>query len=44
LEPNRDDVGGELRTVKEKSASYKLGPLEMGQEELYGVLREMMRE
>jgi transcription-repair coupling factor (superfamily II helicase) len=37
-------VGGELRVVDEKSASYKLGPQEMGQEELYGVLREMMCE
>jgi transcription-repair coupling factor (superfamily II helicase) len=37
-------VGGELRIVDEKSASYKLGPQEMEQEALYGVLREMLRE
>ncbi len=37
-------VGGELRIVDEKSASYKLGPLEMGQEALYTVLRETLRE
>jgi transcription-repair coupling factor (superfamily II helicase) len=37
-------VGGELRIVDEKSASYKLGPQELAPEALYGVLREMLRE
>jgi transcription-repair coupling factor (superfamily II helicase) len=34
----------ELRIVDEKKAYYKLGPAEMDQEALYGVIRDMLRE